>query len=100
MSLLKAQDLKKRIEGEWVCKTIVDEQGNKSEGKFGSSNEYLRFTFFGKKLTISEAPFDEKLAKNWHPVVINNSATESKMEFSLSLISSDKPFVMPFKNAN
>lgn len=277
MSLLKAQDLKKRIEGEWVCEAIVDEQGNKSEGKFGSSNEYLRFTFFGKKLTISEAPFDEgltknikfdlpnfsfsvvndfyfdlpenlpeteyritelndsllilttlnakrkkisyrflnqkliasipdlrgwniiinhvnlshkygslssklglysitnglnnlqqvpkfrskravnfgdalsnaiklpenlpkglvtneivleftvgidgakefiikrghspdfdkellqalkKLAKNWHPVVINNSATESKMEFSLSLISSDKPFVMPFKNAN
>jgi hypothetical protein len=54
-----SQKLKDRIQGDWVCVGIWDSKGQPTEGKFGESNEYLKFGFKKGKLSISEAPFDE-----------------------------------------
>jgi hypothetical protein len=56
-----SQKLKGRLQGDWVCTEILDAKGNKVPGKFGESNEYLKFTFLRNYLSITEAPFDEGL---------------------------------------
>lgn len=53
-----AQKLKDRIQGDWVCIGIFNTKGQPSGGKFGGSDEYLKFSFRKSKLAITEAPFD------------------------------------------
>lgn len=53
-----AQKLKDKLQGNWVCTNILDQQGNKTIGKFGDSNEFLKFSFEKGELSIVEAPFD------------------------------------------
>lgn len=53
-----SQTLKDRLQGDWVCTKIVDTKGNTASGKFGESNEYLKFSFAKGNLSITEAPFD------------------------------------------
>lgn len=57
-----AQKLRDRLQGDWVCVGILDTRGQPTVGKFGASNEYLRFSFKKSKLTIDEAPFDNGFA--------------------------------------
>lgn len=53
-----SQKIKDKLQGDWVCTKIVDSNGNPASGKFGESNEYLKFSFVKGNLSISEAPFD------------------------------------------
>jgi hypothetical protein len=53
-----SQTLKERIQGDWVCVGIWDSKGQPTKGKFGESNEYLKFSFKKNKLSITETPFD------------------------------------------
>lgn len=55
-----AQALKEQLQGDWVCTKILDKKGNPTKGKFGESNEYLRFSFYKNNLAITEAPFDRR----------------------------------------
>jgi len=57
-----SQTLKDRIQGDWVCVGISDSKGQPTKGKFGESNEYLKFSFKKSKLSISETPFDKDSA--------------------------------------
>jgi hypothetical protein len=56
-----AQKLKDKLQGNWVCTEILDSLGNKTNGKFGSSDDYLKFSFEKGNLSIVEAPFDRGL---------------------------------------
>lgn len=53
-----SQDLKTKLQGEWVCTGIFDSSGDTTSGKFGSSNEYLRFKFRKGYLSMNESPID------------------------------------------
>jgi hypothetical protein len=53
-----SQKLKDRLQGNWVCTEILDSLGNKATGKFGASDEYLKFSFVKGNLNFTEAPFD------------------------------------------
>jgi hypothetical protein len=53
-----SQNLKSKLQGDWVCTKILDTNGNNASGKFGKSDEYLKFSFVKGKLSITEAPFD------------------------------------------
>lgn len=53
-----SQSLKDKLQGNWICTKILDRQGNPAVGKFGESNEYLKFSFDKKMINITEAPFD------------------------------------------
>lgn len=57
--LTYSQDIKDKLQGDWVCTRIQDLAGNSGSGKFGESNEYLKFSFKNDILTIMEAPFDK-----------------------------------------
>jgi hypothetical protein len=39
------QSLKKDLAGSWICNKIIDSQMLETNGKFGKSNEFLKFTF-------------------------------------------------------
>lgn len=54
-----SQKLKDKLQGDWVCTKILDSNGNKTSGKFGASDEYLKFSFKKGNLSITEAPFDK-----------------------------------------
>ncbi|MFZ1801045.1 MAG: hypothetical protein WAU24_14350 [Chitinophagaceae bacterium] len=58
-SISYSQSLKDKLQGEWVCTKILDTTGNKISGKFGSSDDYLKFDFAKGNLSITRAPFDE-----------------------------------------
>jgi hypothetical protein len=53
-----SQKLKDKLQGDWVCTKILDSKGKATSGKFGESNEYLKFSFAKGNLSITEAPFD------------------------------------------
>lgn len=53
-----ANDLKKALQGTWLCTKILDQHGQPTNGKFGASDEYLKFNFNKSKLLITQAPFD------------------------------------------
>ena len=56
---IQGQKLKENLQGNWLCTNILDSKGNKTSGKFGSSDDYLKFSFEKGNLTIVEAPFDK-----------------------------------------
>lgn len=56
-----SQKLKTRLQGEWVCTGIFDSSGDSTSGKFGASNEYLRFKFRKGYLSMNESPVDNTL---------------------------------------
>jgi hypothetical protein len=56
-----SQNLKTKLQGEWVCTGIFDSSGDTTSGKFGASNEYLRFKFRKGYLSINESPVDNIL---------------------------------------
>ena len=56
-----SNDLKKGLQGTWLCIEILDENGQPTNGKYGQSDEYLKFNFNKSKLSITEAPFDPSL---------------------------------------
>jgi hypothetical protein len=58
------------IAGSWVCLKVEDADGKPSSGPFGEADEYLRFTFAKKSLSISEAPFDTGLTM---PIIIEGN---------------------------
>ncbi len=55
---LYSQKLKDRLEGDWVCTKILDTEGNATSGKFGDSNDYLKFSFQSENLSITKSPYD------------------------------------------
>ena len=55
------QDLKKDLQGKWICNKIIDSLNIETVGKFGKSGKYLQFKFYKSSLTILEAPFDRGL---------------------------------------
>lgn len=55
------QTLRAKLQGDWVCTKIIDTKGRLVSGKFGESDEYLRFSFVKGNLAITEAPFDRGL---------------------------------------
>lgn len=63
-NIVYSQKLKDKLQGDWVCKKIVDTFGIPSSGKFGASHEYLKFSFKKSNLFITEAPFDHGIAYN------------------------------------
>lgn len=56
-----SQKLKTKLQGDWVCTGIFDSSGDSTSGKFGASNEYLRFKFRKGYLSINESPVDNTL---------------------------------------
>ncbi|MFY0598206.1 MAG: hypothetical protein JXR03_00955 [Cyclobacteriaceae bacterium] len=54
----QASKLRKDIQGTWLCVKILDSNGEPSEGKFGSSNSFLKFKFEKNALKITLSPFD------------------------------------------
>jgi hypothetical protein len=58
-SAVYSQKLKDKIQGDWVCMGITDSKGRPTEGKFGQSVEYLKFSFSKSKLYITESPYDK-----------------------------------------
>jgi hypothetical protein len=56
--------LKERIQGNWVCVKILDSKGQPTKGKFGGSSEYLRFSFFKSKLSVSESPYEKGILQD------------------------------------
>ena len=61
ISFSSANDLKKALQGTWLCTKILDQNGQPTNGKFGASDEYLKFKFKKSKLLITEAPFDPSM---------------------------------------
>lgn len=55
------QDLKKDLQGKWICNKIIDSLNNETIGKYGQSGKYLQFIFYKSSLTVIEAPFDRGL---------------------------------------
>jgi hypothetical protein len=60
-STVYSQKLKEKLQGDWVCTKILDSNGYAASGKFGASDEYLKFSFVKGTLSITEAPFDRGL---------------------------------------
>ena len=56
-----SQKLKEKIQGDWVCVKILDSKGKPTIGKFGASNEFLKFSFKKNTFSVSESPFDKGL---------------------------------------
>ena len=56
-----SQNLKTKLQGEWVCTGIFNSSGDSTSGKFGASNEYLRFKFRKGYLSMNESPVDNSL---------------------------------------
>lgn len=53
-----SQNLKEKLQGEWICTKILDLNGNTTSGYYGESYEYLKFSFAKSNSSITEAPFD------------------------------------------
>lgn len=56
-----SQELKTKLQGEWVCTGIFNSSGDSTSGKFGASNEYLRFKFRKDYLSMNQSPVDNTL---------------------------------------
>ncbi len=54
-------DLKDALQGKWLCTEIVDINSQPTYGKFGASDEYLKFSFNKNKLSITESAFDPSI---------------------------------------
>lgn len=54
-----SQDLKSKLQGDWLCLGITNSKGDSISGKFGNSSEYLRFTFRRRNISFNESPIDE-----------------------------------------
>lgn len=59
------QSLKNDLSGSWVCNKIIDSLMLETNGEFGKSNEYLKFTFKKSNVSITEAPFDNGIEINF-----------------------------------
>ncbi len=53
-----SQNLRDRIQGDWICVSVTDSLNHKIASEFGEADRYLRFSFQGKYLYIAQAPFD------------------------------------------
>lgn len=53
--------MKDALQGVWLCTKIVDSNSQPTAGKFGASDEYLKFSFQKNKLSITESAFDPSL---------------------------------------
>ena len=60
-SFSQIQNLKDKLQGDWLCTKITNPSGDTVKGEFGPSGEYLRFSFENKHVSISQAPFDKGL---------------------------------------
>jgi len=60
-SFSQIQNLKDKLQGDWLCTKIINPDGDAVRGEFGPSGEYLRFSFENKHVSISQAPFDKGL---------------------------------------
>lgn len=58
-ALIYSQSIKDALQGDWVCTQIIDSAGNKTIGKFGYSDEFLKFSFVKNSMFLIEAPFDK-----------------------------------------
>jgi len=50
---------------------ILDQSGHPATGKFGASDEYLKFTFDNHELCITESPFDPAIP--WFHITFYNN---------------------------
>jgi hypothetical protein len=78
-----SQNLKTKLQGDWVCIAILDSSGDSTEGKFGASNEYLRFRFRKGYISFNKSPVDNSLEipikyKKDYFEFANSSRTESQ----------------------
>jgi hypothetical protein len=56
-----SQDVKEMLRGDWIGVGISGKDGKPAAGKYGQSSDYIKFSFKGNKMTITEAPFDRGL---------------------------------------
>ena len=54
-----SQNIKDKIQGNWVCIKILNSMGEPTAGKFGDSSKYLRISFDKDSFSLSQAPFDK-----------------------------------------
>lgn len=52
------QNIKKELQGNWICTRVVDSLNVDTEGKFVKSGNYLMFSFRKSSLLIRKAPFE------------------------------------------
>lgn len=53
-----SKSLREKVQGDWLCISVIDSAGHTIASEFGDSDGYLRFTFQGKFLFVAQAPFD------------------------------------------
>ncbi|HEY6914976.1 MAG TPA: hypothetical protein VI413_09895 [Paludibacter sp.] len=53
-----SQKLKDRIQGDWLCVSILDSHGHPIAGKYGNADDFLKFKFKNSTFTACKTPFD------------------------------------------
>ena len=56
-----SQNLKNDLQGKWICDEIVNSDNIPTNGKFGTTGDYLQFYFNKGSLSIIQAPFDRNV---------------------------------------
>jgi hypothetical protein len=82
---LFGQDIKKSLEGNWICYKIIDSLNTETEGISGKSGEYLKFAFHKPFLFIMKAPFDKSV-----PILYNFLKKDSILDLYPNL-----PYSLP-----
>lgn len=103
-----SQDLKKDIQGIWVCLEINDSHELPTEGPFGTSGFYLRFSFYDNLFTPSNFPFDSDLLSYQYELIkkdsliktfglLGNGIVPEKISFKIKLLTKDR-LILQTKN--
>src|SRR5690349_15217104 len=79
LAFSQIQDLKDKLQGDWLCAKITNPNGDTVRGEFGASGEYLRFRFENEYLSISQAPFDKGLIM---PINIEGNSVDPFLEIN------------------
>ncbi len=62
--LTYSQKLKQRIQGDWLCVSILDSQKHATTGKYGNADDFLKFKFKNSTFTVCKSPFDKGLIQD------------------------------------
>jgi hypothetical protein len=87
---LYSQDLIKRIEGQWICASISDSKGDIPLDQFNDSG-YLKYHFHGRKVTVSDTPFNpgstfDAVFNSANLVVLSSDQIEKKSTYEVNII--------------
>lgn len=91
--LCLAQEPKLNIDGNWICTKITDANGHLSNGKYGYSNEYLRFVIDENNISISESPFDLGFA---YPIKFENNDSTLVLSPEIDLDFDEKTYKIKY----